>query len=89
MQFTDTSIGNVTAWQWDFGDGQGSFERNPFHAYLVAGVYTVRFRVWSAGGGNVMVRRNLIHVTNPLRRALGLDPGSGPLPDPGRPKPKF
>jgi PKD repeat protein len=86
VQFSDQSTGNVTAWQWDFGDGHGSFERNPFHAYLRAGVYTVRFRVWSAGGVDTMVRRDFIRVANPLGRVLrfgvpgGLLPTSGPLP---------
>jgi PKD repeat protein len=86
VQFTDLSRGNITAWQWDFGDGKGSFERNPFHAYRVAGTYTVRFRVWSAGGVDGEIRRGLIRVTNPLQRILrlggggGSRPASGPVP---------
>jgi PKD repeat protein len=80
VSFTDLSIGNVTAWEWDFGDGHGSFERNPFHAYLAAGVYTVRFRVWGPGGIDGMVRRDYIRVRNPLGRFLGFGGGGGSLP---------
>jgi len=80
VQFEDVSLGNITAWQWDFGDGHGSFERDPFHAYLVPGTYTVRFRVWSAGGVDTMVSRNLIRVGNPLQRLLQLGGATGPLP---------
>jgi len=89
VSFMDRSTGNVTAWQWDFGDGHGSFERNPFHAYLAAGVYTVRFRVWSAGGVDTMVRRDFIHVANPLHRVLQFGGATGPLPTLRPPKPKF
>jgi PKD repeat protein len=89
VYFLDRSIGNVTAWEWDFGDGRGSFERNPFHAYLAPGVYTVRFRVWGPGGLDGVVRRDAIRVTNPLHRFLQLGGVTGPLPSVGQPKPRF
>jgi PKD repeat protein len=40
--FTDQSVGNPTAWSWDFGDGTYSTEQNPVHAYSKSGVYTVK-----------------------------------------------
>lgn len=45
VRFTDASTGNVTAWAWDFGDGQTSTERNPTHTYAAPGDYTVRLEV--------------------------------------------
>ena len=33
--------GSVVRWEWDFGDGSSSSERNPSHTYAVAGNYTV------------------------------------------------
>ncbi|NEU09516.1 PKD domain-containing protein [Flavihumibacter sp. R14] len=42
--FTDRSIvtqGEINKWNWDFGDGQTSNEKNPSHTYLKAGTYTV------------------------------------------------
>ncbi|MEM7037219.1 MAG: PKD domain-containing protein, partial [Bacteroidota bacterium] len=39
--FTDLSVGSVTSWQWDFGDGNGSTQTNPNHIYATAGTYTV------------------------------------------------
>ena len=33
------------AYSWDFGDGGSSFDRNPAHTYLEAGIYTVTLTV--------------------------------------------
>lgn len=44
VQFTDKSQ-NVTAWKWDFGDGQNSTEQNPAHTYYSAGNYDVNLIV--------------------------------------------
>jgi PKD repeat protein len=41
VQFTDTSVGNLTMWTWNFGDGGTSTDANPFHAYATSGTYTV------------------------------------------------
>ena len=45
-QFTDLSghtsdDKNIVRWEWDFGDGTSSFERNPQHTYAAPGRYTV------------------------------------------------
>ncbi len=45
VQFTDTSGGNPTSWQWNFGDGSNSTVRNPSHTYSTAGTYTVTLTV--------------------------------------------
>ncbi|MDR0901554.1 MAG: PKD domain-containing protein [Opitutaceae bacterium] len=33
VAFKDESRGEITAWHWDFGDGQTSAEQHPLHAY--------------------------------------------------------
>lgn len=45
VQFTDTSAGAPRSWQWTFGDGASSTDRNPTHAYALRGAYTVTLRV--------------------------------------------
>ena len=45
VQFTDTSIGNIGFWLWDFGDGNFSFEQNPLHAFPANGIYNVCLKV--------------------------------------------
>ncbi len=40
VAFIDESIGNITTWKWDFGDGSTSTERSPIHIYeKPAGIY--------------------------------------------------
>ena len=41
VAFKDESIGQITEWKWDFGDGSTSNERNPIHVYKNPGVYYV------------------------------------------------
>jgi len=48
VRFTDQSTdpdGQVVKWEWDFGDGAKSTERNPTHKYTAKGKYTVKLTV--------------------------------------------
>jgi PKD repeat protein len=52
-QLTDASSdpdGTVSAWSWQFGDGNGSDQANPLHAYAAPGTYTVTLAVTDNGG---------------------------------------
>ncbi|HRL10378.1 MAG TPA: PKD domain-containing protein, partial [Aggregatilineales bacterium] len=51
-QFTDTSSGNITSWQWNFGDGATSAEQNPSHTYANGGTYTVTLSISDGVNGN-------------------------------------
>jgi hypothetical protein len=51
VQFTDTSIGGVVVWAWDFGDGNTSSEQHPLHTYLVDGQYNVSLQVFNIAQG--------------------------------------
>ncbi len=44
-QFTDKSIGIITNWLWEFGDGNSSNERYPMHIYIQVGTYTATLTV--------------------------------------------
>ena len=48
VQFTDASTGNLTSWQWDFGDGTFASDRNPSHTYAEEGFYRVTLTVGNA-----------------------------------------
>lgn len=45
ITFTDVTQGNIIAWQWNFGDGQGDNQEITQHAYPSGGVYTVTLTV--------------------------------------------
>jgi len=63
VQFTDQSTGNVTAWLWNFGDGNTSAVKNPIHTYAAVGNYTVTLNVSNAYGNSTLARPNYIQVT--------------------------
>jgi len=48
VSFMDHSLGNITDWEWDFGDGTGSFEQNPIHIFPEPGEYLVCLNVYNA-----------------------------------------
>lgn len=63
--FTDNSTKgdfNITAWEWDFGDGNTSNETNPTHTYAVASNYTVTLTVTDANEGTDASEEVIIEV---------------------------
>lgn len=50
FQFMDVSLGDVVAWQWNFGDGETSQEPVPIHQYANPGVYLVTLSIETALG---------------------------------------
>ena len=58
-----TSYDGIVAWEWDFGDGTNSTERNPTHTYTEAGTYTVKLTVIETDGDTDMcIKENCITV---------------------------
>jgi PKD repeat protein len=55
----------ITAWAWDFGDGQTSADQSPSHAYTAAGVYTVTLTVTTSAGTDEVVKADVITVSDP------------------------
>ena len=50
VAFIDESIGNITSWEWDFGDGSTSNKQHPVHKYQKAGLYVVVLKVRGPDG---------------------------------------
>lgn len=50
VAFKDLSVGTVTAWKWDFGDGTSSTEQHPQHAYAKPGSYVIILDVTGPDG---------------------------------------
>lgn len=61
--FTNTSTPNMTAWEWDFGDGITTSLQNPgAHVYTQPGVYTVTLRATGPLADTVWQERMAIKV---------------------------
>ncbi|NLV42782.1 MAG: PKD domain-containing protein [Candidatus Hydrogenedentes bacterium] len=66
--FRDTSVsseslGPVTAWFWEFGDGTLSTEQNPAHLYMRAGTFDVRLTVTAGGAKETLTRKGCVRVS--------------------------
>jgi PKD repeat protein len=78
--FTDLSAdsnGTVVAWSWTFGDGAVSTEKDPTHAYVCSGTYTVTLRVTDDGGASATTARS-VSVNVPTAGGGPGEPGSIP-----------
>ncbi len=66
VQFNDISVGTVTTWLWDFGDGSTSTISNPTHAYEDTGFFTITLIVSNNGCADTLIIPNYIHVKPPI-----------------------
>ena len=65
VQFNDLSTGNPTSWQWNFGEGANSTDKNPTHVYANAGTYTVTLTATNGYGSSTKQKVGYITVTPP------------------------
>lgn len=67
--FLDNSTqgtGNITQWQWNFGDGRVSSQTSPIHTYRGKGVFTVSLEVIDVNGcSDIFTRPFHIKVDKP------------------------
>jgi len=63
VQFIDESTGNVTAWDWDFGDNQTSTMQNPSHMYTRNGNYTVTLTTTTPECKDKVTKLDYINLT--------------------------
>ena len=60
VQYTDTSSGSPTSWNWNFGDGQSSTVENPTHTYSEVGNYSVTLNVTNSAGSSSLTQNNYV-----------------------------
>ncbi|MDG2084966.1 MAG: PKD domain-containing protein, partial [Planctomycetota bacterium] len=78
VTFQDDSVGVITEWSWDFGDGNTSLDQSPTHTYTEAGLYTVSLTVTGPGGQDIATCASCIEVLHPAPVAdFSFDPASG------------
>jgi len=75
--------GNITAWNWDFGDGNTSDQSSPIHEYARPGMYNVTLTVTDNGGLISDSITQEVFVGLPIRAFEGFAPDrAGPeIPD--------
>ena len=66
VDFTDLSTGNITEWQWDFGDGGTASTQNPTHVYEDTGYFNVRLVIGNNGCYDTIRFTNYIHIKPPI-----------------------
>ena len=72
IQYSPTNIENqITSWNWDFGDGDSSFDIKPYHTYIIDNnkieqSYTVTLSVSGPGGVYTDTRAEYINITKPI-----------------------
>ena len=60
------SVGTVTSWAWDFGDGATSSVQQPTHQYAAAGSYPVELTVTDSNGQTASVSQDIeVKVPDP------------------------
>jgi len=63
VQFTDQSVGDISSWLWDFGDGSTISAQNPTHTYSSSGNFTVSLTIAGLGGSDTETKEDYISVT--------------------------
>jgi cytochrome c peroxidase len=84
VQFVDLSTGQISAWNWDLGDGTTSSERNPLHTYGGApafgfGNFDVTLTVSGPGGSSSFTLDSAVELMGDPPSALATMPV--PMPD--------
>ena len=81
VHFTSSgSVGDITEWRWNFGDGHTSKLRNPSHTYNRAGAYTVTLTVAGPYGATTSTKPAYISVYTPPKARFSAEPRSGDAP---------
>jgi PKD repeat protein len=62
VTFADQSAGNITSWNWTFGDGGTSALHNPSHQYTSPGSYNITLNVTTACGSDTETKTDYITV---------------------------
>jgi PKD repeat protein len=62
VEFTDVSqtcTGAIVGWEWDFGDGGTSSQRNPSHVYTTSGMFDVTLTITASNGSVITITKQV------------------------------
>ena len=66
VEFVDQSTGGVNYWEWHFGDGTTSNNKNPSHKYGDTGYFSVTLIVKDNGCKDSITIPNYVHINPPV-----------------------
>ncbi|MBW6474610.1 MAG: PKD domain-containing protein [Anaerolineaceae bacterium] len=78
VMFNDQSSNDPTKWNWIFGDGATSNERNPVHTFEQARSYTVQLTVTNALGSSTV--SEILNIGAQLSADFNFTPRNGTAP---------
>jgi PKD repeat protein len=79
VRFTNRSSGQITGFNWNFGDGSSSAERNPVHVFRGVGEYEVKLTVVGPGGQSNVTQVIDVYI-NPPTASFEYNPTAGTAP---------
>jgi gliding motility-associated-like protein len=73
--FRDTSVGTISFWEWDFGDGNNlNGVQSPAHIYADSGVYTVKLKIIeNSGCEDSITKVNYVRIADPRAKFVASD----------------
>ncbi len=79
IHFIDESVdvdGAITNWNWDFGDGNTSYEQNPSHSYADNGTYAITLVVKDNDNATSVREKNITVANTPPHADFTFSPTS-------------
>lgn len=73
IHFTDLSSGFVDFYEWNFGDGNSSNERNPVHVYTQPGKFTVTLLIRGPSTEATITKEDYVAVQTPNNKVWMTD----------------
>jgi PKD repeat protein len=65
VQFTNQTVGQVSSYNWQFGDSQTATDENPEHSYALPGNYSVTLTATNAAGCVNSKNRSVVMYSRP------------------------
>jgi formylglycine-generating enzyme required for sulfatase activity/PKD repeat protein len=80
VTFEDQSAGDISYWDWTFGDSKISGARHPEHTYTEPGTYTVSLKATGPAGSDTETKTDYLTVYEGIRADFSSAPLSGDVP---------
>ncbi|MGQ9908854.1 MAG: PKD domain-containing protein [Candidatus Flexifilum sp.] len=80
VTFFNQSVGDITGYNWNFGDGSSSADRDPIHVFTAPGIYNVTLTVIGPGGTSNVSGQITVQSASAPRAEFDASPLSGGAP---------